>query len=379
MDLKQLRKIIDATDEKLVKAYLERIETVKSVGEYKLKHGINLEHADREKEVIEKVTSGITDADAKTSVALLYKHIIWQSKLLQSRQGRDKKTCPLDDVAITSANKTEGLSVACQGVSGAYSEIAARKIFRNPSITFSDRFKEVFEKVKSGQAEFGVLPIENSTAGSVNEVYDLLTEYGLYVCYSEKLSLHHLLLGTKDASPDDVKTVYSHPQALYQCHKYLDAKGYEQVKTLNTAMAAEFVMQRNDKSLAAIGSEGCAQLYSLKVLDDDIQQVKNNYTRFIVVSDKKQSFSAVNRLSLIVSLEHTEGSLSKLLSLLAAYGVNIEKLESRPIPERPFEFMFYFDLEVRPENDMHGLFNDIGLYLKDMIFLGAYHENNMNG
>ena len=238
------------------------------------------------------------------------------------------------------------LRIACQGTEGAYSQSAAECLFTRPSIFFCNTFEGVFRAVDQGLCQYGVLPIENSTAGSVSTVYDLMMTYRFSIVQSCRLKINHALLAKPGVRLSDIREVYSHPQALEQCSDLLQSMGVRACPTRNTAVAAQQVAGSERTDVAALASADCARLYGLQILQDAAQNAGNNHTRFICISKEPQILPGADRTAITLTLPHRPGTLFRLLSVVNAFGVSLEKLESRPLPDRDFEFRFYFDLKV---------------------------------
>lgn len=236
--------------------------------------------------------------------------------------------------------------IVYQGVEGAYSNIAAGEIFPNSSLRQVDTFREAVLQVLEKKADFSVLPIENSSAGIVGETYGLLLEYPIYIIQEHFLPISHCLLGTKEARLSDIQEVYSHPQALMQCQEYLASHGeWKQISLLNTAVSARKIQMEDNPHYAAIASELAAKLYGLKILEREIHLNALNTTRFVVLSREAFFCKNAGKLSLIIALNHKKGALYQALEIFAENGLNLLKIESRPIPEKPFAYRFYIDFE----------------------------------
>ena len=266
--------------------------------------------------------------------------------------------------------------VACQGIKGAYSSIAAKKFFEIADISYFKNFENVFQAVEKGFCEYGVLPIENSYAGSVNPVYDLMKEHKFYIVKSLKMQIKHNLVANVDAKLEDIKEIYSHEQALSQCKKYLEV--YPNIKITpcaNTAVAARMVKESGSKEIAAISSQECAEIYGLKILDSNIQDSNDNYTRFILIAKDIKVYDNANKVSIVTTLPNTPGSLYKLLSKFYNLGINMTKLESRPMANSPFEFIFYFDLDCSIKSkEVQNLLAELDSNAVEFTFLGSYSE-----
>ena len=236
--------------------------------------------------------------------------------------------------------------VVYQGVEGAYSHIVTKKLFPDINTENVNTFEDAIKEVLDGNALYCVVPIENSSAGIVTDVYDLLLKKDVVIVAEYDLHISHCLLGTKDADIEDIKTVYSHPQALMQCTSYLrEHTDWSQVSFLNTAVSAKKVKDDNSKAQAAIASELSANIYDLKILDRSINRNSNNTTRFVVLSKEKIFSESSNKLSLILELPHEKGMLYNILGIFVLNGLNLVKIESRPIPEKTFEYRFFIDIE----------------------------------
>jgi len=266
--------------------------------------------------------------------------------------------------------------VACQGVEGAYSQIAADKLFAGADIRFYKNFEGVFKAVEDGQAQYGVLPIENSTYGSVIAVYDLMRVHKFHIVRSIRLKINHRLMAKGSASLEDIREVYSHEQALGQCSEFL--KNNPQIKVTivaNTAMAARMVADSDRTDVAAISSPDCATLYGLSIIKDDIMNSDHNYTRFICISKNMQIFPGASKISMMMALGHTPGSLSDTLVKFSSLGLNLTKIESRPIAGRDFEFMFYLDIDCSIySEDVLTLIGHLDSEPTEFTFLGSFLE-----
>ena len=267
-------------------------------------------------------------------------------------------------------------TVACQGIEGAYSQIACDRLFKAPSIMYFQSFDHVFKAVESGMCQYGILPIENSPAGSVNAVYDLMIRHNFSIVRSARLKVSHNLLAKPGTKLEDIRDVYSHEQALHQCAGYLAGLKNVAVHVVeNTAVAARMVAQSDRSDVAALSSRFCAEQYDLEIVQDNVQDQDNNYTRFICISKKPEIYPGADRTSLMMTLPHKPGTLYNVLAKFYALNINLQKLESRPLPSREFEFMFYFDVEASvyaPE--MEKLFRDLEAESEQLRYLGTYHE-----
>ncbi len=375
--IEQLRQRIDAIDDDISNLYIERIKCAEDIGKIKAESNQNVNVPDREKQIINRITQKADD-QVKIYLKQLYENIFFQSKAYQSKfSSANSKIAK--QIRECTENQAKDLpvsaTVACQGINGAYSGIAAERLFQISDITYFKNFDAVFTAVDKGLCEYGVLPIENSTAGSVSQVYDLMKKHNFYIVKSIKLQVRHVLAAKTDIDLKQIKTVYSHEQALVQCADYLKKLGVETVAMENTAVAAKAVADMQDNQVATVCSEECAKLYGLKILEKGIQDSNNNYTRFICISKKMQILKGSDKISVVTSLDNKPGSLYRTLSRFAAQGLNLTKLESRPIANCSFEFMFYFDFEGETENEgVINLIADLSEGSDKFVFLGCYKE-----
>ena len=267
-------------------------------------------------------------------------------------------------------------SVACQGVDGAYSQLAAEKIFKRPNITFYRNFEGVFQAVESGTCEYGVLPIENSSAGTVNAVYDLMMEHDFHIVRTYRLKVDHNVLANEGATLEGITEIYSHQQAINQCARYLEGMPHVKVTPVtNTAEAARMVAESGRTDVAALSSRACASLYGLSVLARQVNDSDNNYTRFACITKDLQVFPGADRTSLMMVAPHEPGALYKVLARFYALDINLTKLQSRPILGQDFEFMFYFDLDASVYSpEFASLVCELEDFCDGFKYLGTYSE-----
>ncbi len=378
MDLLELRSRIDVIDGELTKLFEERMKVAAEVGKYKQENNVPVFNREREREVLNNATANVSD-DLQSYTKTLYQTIFELSRSYQKRiiypESKFSKMLA-DATSGTPVARPERATVACQGVEGAYSQFACDKMFTYPSIMYFSGFEDVFRAVDSGLCRYGILPVENSTAGSVNKVYDLMNQYKFYITHSLKLFIGHTLLAPEGVALGDVKEVFSHEQALNQCSEYLAKLGVKITVCENTAVAAKKVANSGRKDCAAIGSKDCAELYGLHVLKSGIQNTDNNYTRFICISKNLEVYPGANKTSIMMTIPHKPGSLYNIISSFAALGLNMTKLESRPLPGTNFEFMFYFDIDasVYSEN-LRILLNELEHDAEQFSYLGSYTED----
>ena len=345
-DLTQIRKEIDDIDEKMIALYKKRMGLASEVAEYKIANHKPVLDKQREAEKIASLTAMAEDGFEKQGIKELFELIMSTSRKKQYHLLNFQDQ--IFDLGFLSCDSYDfsDAKVVYQGVSGAYSEEALQKFFKTDETTSFcvDSWREAMECLKNNTADYAVLPIENSTAGAVTQNYDLLTEYDVAIIGEQEIPIKHCLLGIKGASFSDIKKVYSHPQAIFQCDKYLTKYSYITAEALqNTAMAAKKVKEEQNKSVAAIAGKINAKLYDLEIIEEGIQDEKNNITRFIIVSNKKMYLSKASKISISFEIPHKEGSLYHILSHFIFNGINMTKIESRPIKEKQWEYRFFVD------------------------------------
>jgi len=378
MDLSDYRKQIDEVDSQLVDLFARRMEICANIGAYKKEHNIPVLNAGREREKLNAVAAASPEALADYT-RIMFSLLMELSRGYQTRLNAE--SAPLADRINRALEETPRLfpsnvSVACQGVEGAYSQLACSRVFRNPDIHFFPSFDSVFSAIESGECRYGVIPVENSTAGTVNKVYDAMMSHHFSIVRSVRLKVDHNLLVNPGVQLSEVKEIYSHEQAISQCSEFLSKlEGVQVIACANTAMAAEMVAKSGRRDVAAISSYACMRNYGLESLSTAIQNQDNNYTRFVCISRDLEIYPGADRTSLMLTLHHEPGSLYKLLSRLFALDINLIKLESRPLPDRGFEFMFYFDLDASIYSPrLIELLNDLDHLCESYTYLGSYSE-----
>lgn len=377
MDIKELRQQINEIDSQITALFNKRMGVSLEVAKYKIANNMPVLDKARERELLERV-AGISEPELANYTRLLYSDIMSLSRSYQHKiiNGESPLTSEIQRVIEETPRLfPEHATVACQGVEGAYSQHACDRIFRYPVINYFEKWEGVFDAVSHNKCDYGILPIENSTAGSVNKVYDLLKEYNCYIVRSVRLKIDHSLLAKKGTDLTKVREVFSHEQALNQCSDFLATLGVKITVVKNTAEAAKFVAESDRDDVAAIASADCCALYGLQELQYAVQNVKNNYTRFICISNKMQIFPGADRSSIMMTTNHTPGALYSVLAKFNAHGINLIKLESRPIPEKNFEFMFYFDIEASVYSpDLLSLFDELHAENYSFTYFGSYSE-----
>ena len=345
--LEELRVRLDEIDDQIVNLYEQRMEICAHVGEYKIQTGKKVLDRQREKEKLENVAGKASNPFNKKGVTELYEQLMSMSRKLQYEQlvkagalGR----LPFIQVDSLDADQAR---VVFPGTEGAYSEAAMKRYFGENCNSFYVRtFREAMEAIEDGAADFAVLPIENSTAGAVDEMYDLLVEFENYIVGETVIPIRHTLSGLPGASLKDVKTVYSKGVALMQTSRFLDShSNWQRINVANTAIAAEKVLKDEDKSQAAVCSAYAAKIHGLTVLADNINDNEHNSTRFIVVTNQKIFLKHGSKISICLEVSHESGSLYRVLSHFIYNDLNMTKIESRPIEGRDWEYRFFIDFE----------------------------------
>lgn len=374
LNLEEIRKEIDEIDSQLLPLLMKRMECSKKVAEYKCQAGIPVLNTARENEILDRV--GENAGNFGGAARVVFSTIMNASRALQHEMlGNGSALREEINAALKTETTTDKPVIACQGVPGSFSSAAARILFSGAEIRFYERFEDVFQAVHNGEAEYGIIPVENSSAGSVHEAYDLIIKYKLHIAAALDLPVSHCLLGIKGSRPENIKEVRSHPQGLLQCNEFIQKHGLTAISALNTAVAAETVSQLNNPEIAAIASRESAGLYSLDILEENIQTAKSNATRFIAISKKMKITQNADKISVLFSLPHTTGSLYSTLSRFAVRGLNLTKIESRPIQDSNFQYYFYLDFtgSVRNEETVN-LLCALHDELPDFAFLGNFPE-----
>ena len=377
MELSEIRTKIDAVDDQLLDLFLERMALSEEVAAYKNEHHLPILNKQREREILAKVTekSGEKEQYAYHLFSTLF-------ELARSRQA-ELISAPTKVAAQVEASLAAGGAVfpqtglvACQGVEGANSQVACDRILPRGNIVYVKTFDAVVSAVESGLCKFGVLPIENSSNGSVRAVYELLQAHKLSVVRSTRLCIRHELLALPGVKMDDITEIYSHEQAIGQCSKFLNGlNGVRVIPCDNTAVAAKMVAESGNRHAAAIYSHPCAALYGLECVNDAIQDSDNNYTRFFCITKEPVIYAGANRISLIIGCDNKPGALYEILSKLAALNINMTKLESCPVSGRNFEFIFFLELEASVQAPgVLPMLQEMERSCASFNFLGSYAE-----
>ena len=378
MDLIKYREQIDRVDDELLRLFAERMDLSAQIAAYKKENGLPVLDASRERQKLNSIAEKSPEGLSEYAVSL-YSLIFELSRSCQNRLlGASTALTEQIQAAIEHTPKLfpSNVTVACQGVEGAYAQLACDKLFKMPNIFYFSSFNAVFSAIENGLCQYGVIPVENSTAGSVNAVYDLMHKHHFSIVRSVRLKVDHNLLVKPGTNLDEIREIYSHEQAISQCASFLHSlSGVKVVPCENTAVAAKMVAESDRRDVAALSSRECMRLYGLQCLKESVQDQGNNHTRFICISKGLEIYPGADRTSLMMVLPHQPGSLYKVLSRFYALGLNLNKLESRPIPERNFEFMFYFDLETSVYSPAFiQLMGELQTICEDFSYLGSYSE-----
>lgn len=372
MDLNEIRKEIDGIDDELTGLFLKRMELVKGVAEYKRANNMAVLHKGREDDIVKRLTEG-KDPLVSRNIATMYATLFDVSRSYQTMTLEKTDEHFVELVREMKEFPSSG-TVACQGLAGANSHHAVKTIFKEPEIKFYNHFEDVFNAVNNGECEFGVLPIENNIQGSVLSVYDLIKEHNCNIVKSAKIKIDHTLLGVKGAKLEDIKEIYSHEQALAQCKDFIKTlSGVKIVPCENTAIASKYIQDSNDKTKCAISDIDCAELYDLDVLKQDIQNNDNNYTRFICIQKTPQVYKNADKISVMFTTENKPQALYNIIANFATLGINLTKIESRPIAGGDFTFIFYMDIDAcLTDGKVQILLTGLEKQLEMFKFLGNY-------
>jgi len=377
-DLSDIRKEIDSIDTQIVELFKRRMSCADAVAAYKRAHDLPVLDRSRERELLSRRAAQVPE-DMKVYTEVLFELLMEASR---NRQGERLGTGghTVEQIRDALAHSPElfprDAYVACQGVEGAYQQIATDRIFRHANIGYFDTFDAVFRAVEENYADFGVLPIENSTAGSVNQVFDLMMRHNFHIVRTCRLKVDHNLLAKPGCGLGDIRHIYSHEQAINQCGEFLSSlEGVTVHACENTAMASKMVAESERCDVAALASRACARIYGLDVLASSAQDQGNNYTRFACISKDLSIYPGADRSTFMLVVNHEPGALYKVLAKFYDLDINIIKLESRPIPDRDFEFMFYFDIDCPAASpEFFTLVRSLESTCEEFRYLGSYSE-----
>ena len=371
--LEDYRVEIDKIDREITQLLEKRMNVAKAISKYKMENNMQIFHPDREKMVIEKNKGYLENKEYEELVESFYDNLMYLSRLVQQ-----KEIYPENKIYTKPyKNDRENLVVGYQGVAGSFGNEAMLKYFKNIKEAKSyEKFEEVFKAVESGEIEYGILPVENSSTGGIGTVEDLLKEYNLYIVGEECIKISQNLVGIKGATVDDIKEVYSHPQGFEQSTKFFDKhKNYNLIPYSNTAISAKLVSDLKDKSKAAIASERAAKLYDLKIIKKDVNDLKNNYTRFIVIGRDLECDETCDKVSILFSVEDTSGGLYTVIRDIKEFGLNMSKIESRPNRNNPWNYIFFVDFDGNLfDVNIKKAINTIARSSKYFKLLGCYRN-----
>lgn len=378
MEISELRHKIDEIDTELVRLFTARMDIAAQVADYKREKNLPIYVPSRERAILQKVAEK-AGPEMANYTRVLYSMLFELSRSYQRK--RNTQATELYTTITESIENTPNLfpqapMVACQGVEGAYAQIACEKIFKSPYIMYFKNFDGVFNAIEQGLCQYGILPIENSTAGSVKKVYDLMIHHNFSIVRTFRLKVDHNLLALPGTKIENIKEIYSHEQAISQCSNFLQAfPNAKIIPVENTAVAANIVAQSGRTDIAALSSRSCEELYGLVCLAANVQDEGNNRTRFICISKKLEIYPGSDKTSIMMILNHKPGALYKVLARMYVLGINVIKLESRPIPDRDFEFMFYFDLDTSIySEEFVQLMCELDDLCEEFKYLGSYTE-----
>ena len=375
-ELKALRDEIDVIDRQIAALFQQRMGVTYKVGQYKVRNNMNVLDESREKEVLAAKAALTDDPAMQGDLTTLFEGIMSISRKQQRRLVQENDPWfdrYLEDRAEARA-PLNNPRVLYQGEPGAYADEAAALFFGEDTPRDKVRtWEEIFVSLKEGRADYGVVPIENSSTGSINQVYDLLARYGAHIVGEQTVKVDHCLMAPKGATLDSITDVYSHEQGLSQCEDYLKAHSWERHAMLNTAAAAKFVAESADTAKAAIGSKRAAALYGLDILAESINFNDSNYTRFVVVSPVMERREGADKISALFTLPHKSGTLHRIMSVFAVAGLNMMKLESRPVVGRNWEYLFFVDFSGNLlEDGIDGIIRELTQTASGFRVLGNY-------
>lgn len=377
-----LRGSIDEIDQQIVHLFERRMAVTKQVGEYKREIGMPVLDSVREREVIAQKLNMLTNRELQADVVLLYESIMGISRRQQRSlvsEGQENKDFSKIMGDIQRAGKPiENPRVVYQGEPGAYSEMAAIDFFgADIGAVGMEQFEDVFLALKDGRADYGVVPIENSSTGAIRQIYDLMTQYDCFVVGETTVAIRHCLMALPGVKLEEIKSVYSHEQGLFQCERYLNSHPeWSRVPQADTAGSANMVSQSGDRTKAAICSKRAAEIYGLEILQEDINSNDNNTTRFVVISTCMELRPDRDKVSTCFCVPHQSGSLHEILTIFAVHGLNMVRLESRPVQGRSWEYMFFLEFTgdiTAPEMD--GVFRELTQSSDNFRVLGNFASN----
>lgn len=345
-DLKTCREEIDEIDQQMIELFEKRMKVAKDVIMYKMANHMPIFQSDREKQVIEKNVDRIQNAELKTYAKLYVQNMMNISKSYQA------SFIPLNEVYDLKEPCFDNIIVGFQGVPGSFSESALESYFGEETKRKNyQQFEDVYKALQNDEIDYGVVPLENSSTGAINDNYDLIRDYGFSIVGEQSLSISQHLLGIQGACLDDITDVYSHPQGILQCSQFLNEHSFIQShEYANTATAAKYVSQEKNPHYAAIASSQAAKLYGLEILESHIHDLKSNSTRFIIFGKHLEKVKDASCVSIVFTVKHETGALYQVMKIINDHFINMLRIESRPLKETPWEYYFYVDFEGNLDN-----------------------------
>ncbi len=378
--LDELRSEIDVLDTSLRDILRKRLVVSRQVAQSKIGTGLSVYRPDREAEIRENFKSSIPEEVLRPYADASYRAILRASREYQYfYQMENGVTCPVTELLQNAPSQPPCVETVCfQGIDGSWSSLAARTMYPDAARIPVSSFADVFSTITDGKAQAGMLPLDNSTAGTVNDVYDLLIEHDYYIIKATPIRIHNCLLALPGANINNIRTVYSHPQALSQCAGHIKQLGAIPVPENNTAVAASAVAQSGILTAAAIGSPAAAEKYGLVILAEDFNDTACNQTRFLSVSRTLCAPKNANRLSLAFAAPNESGALANILAIFADNRLNLTKIMSRPTPNTPWEYIFYLDCEIDVDNPaLYAVLYQLSSETKWLKLLGCYREDTL--
>lgn len=347
-DLKDSRKEIDEIDSEIVKLFEKRMEICRDVAGFKLKTGRPVLDRQRELDKIKVLREKASNNFYAHGVEELFEQIMAMSRKMQYKLLTEEGVNNDIGFDIVENIPKQDITVVYQGIEGAYSQQAANEYFGdNVKYLNVTTFREAMKYVRDGKADYAVLPFENSSAGIVTDVYDLLVEFQNYIVDTFDIKIEHCLCGVKGARIEDINEVYSHPQAFMQSDTFIEEHGWGKVNLANTAISARYIAERNDKTRACIASENAAKIYGLEILHKGINFNNKNATKFIIISKQKMARRDAGLVCISFEMPHSSGTLYQMLSHIIYNDLNMTSIQSRPVPEKNWEYRFYVEFEGR--------------------------------
>lgn len=341
-DLEYLRDQINKIDKEMIELFEKRAKVSRKVAEYKIENSMDILDKSREEEVIKVNLKNLKDKSIKDETKTFLKNVMEISRNIQKREFKQSS---ISSEIKPKMKSSDAFKIGFQGVPASFSHEALLQYFGSkPEALNFESFKDVFEALKNGAIDYGVLPIENSSTGGVSQVYDLIGEYDFHIVGEKCIEVNHNLLGVKGASICDIEEVYSHSQAFMQSSKFLDKhEKWRLIPYFNTARSAKYISEQNVKSKAAIASKNAAKLYGLDIIEKNINYNSNNYTRFIIIGKDIESDKQCDKISILITLPHEPGTLYNVLKYFHENNLNMTKIESRPIINKSWQYFFYID------------------------------------